>query len=57
MSPGWFPSATAPANGHAVTVTFDDSYRQLTARSATRLVASQIEHGVANAYFWHRRAL
>ncbi|MFT4283410.1 MAG: PA14 domain-containing protein [Protaetiibacter sp.] len=38
---GLIPSAVAPANGHAATVTFDDSYRQLTARSATGLVASQ----------------
>jgi len=31
----------APANGHVGTVTFDGAYRQLTARSATGLVATQ----------------
>jgi large repetitive protein len=31
----------APANGHVGTVTFDGAYRQLTARSATGLLATQ----------------
>jgi RHS repeat-associated protein len=41
---GLTPSSTAPANGHAGTVTFDKSYRQTTARSATGLLATQVWH-------------
>ncbi|MGB3414790.1 MAG: PA14 domain-containing protein [Microbacteriaceae bacterium] len=39
---GITPSAIAPANGHAITVTFDESLRQLSTKTAMGFEASQV---------------